>query len=77
MPYQRYTYAQLTAQINLLSLLAAHLQEQRGLDHEHNAARSIIVTRIKHEIDRLNAHRSKVKDREQQIHNARRFRSNA
>jgi hypothetical protein len=61
MPYQRCTYAQLTAQINLLSLMAATLQEQRGLDAETNAARTKIITRIKHEIDRLNNHRSKVK----------------
>jgi hypothetical protein len=77
MPFHRYTYAQTTAQINLLSELCTYLQAETTRDPEWNAARSIVLTRMKHEIDRLNNLRSKVKAHGQQVHNPRRFRTDA
>lgn len=75
MPYHRYTYAETTAQINLISRMAAQLQEQRGLDAEHNAARSILLARMKHEIDRLNNLRNKVTQNGKQVHDTGRLRA--
>ena len=77
MPFHRYTYEQTTAQINLLSELCCYLQSENARDGEWNAARSIYLHRMKHEIDRLNNQRKRLKQNVEQIHNTRRLRPNA
>lgn len=61
MPYNKFTYADLTAQLNVLSQLAATLHQATGGDHPTRYARTLIGSRIRTEIDRLNRHRKKMK----------------
>jgi hypothetical protein len=60
MPFQRLSYGQLTAQINILSQLAAHLQELRTSGQDATSAKQTIVGRMFQEIERLENHRRKI-----------------
>lgn len=68
MPFNRFSYNQLTAQINVLSFLGAALYEIQEPDQETKVAIARISGRIRTEIDRLARHRKK--DKRSQIDEA-------
>lgn len=68
MPFNRFNYEQLTAQINVLSFLGAAMYEIQQPDAETKVAIAKISGRIRTEIDRLARHRKK--DRKYQIEQA-------
>lgn len=57
MPFNRFTYAQLTAQINVLSRLSEKCVDLQVNDPQLREAATLIGSRIRTEIDRLNRHR--------------------
>ncbi len=61
MPYNRFNYEDLSAQVNVLSHLAVECVNQQARGGATNKAATLIGSRIRTEIDRLNNHRKKLK----------------
>ena len=61
MPYNRFSYEDLSAQINVLSHLAVECFNQSMRGPVYTTAATLIGSRIRTEIDRLNRHRKKMK----------------
>jgi hypothetical protein len=57
MPFNRFTYQQLTNQINVLSRLSERCIDLQMSDPQLRDAATLIGSRIRTEIDRINRHR--------------------
>lgn len=61
MPYNRFTYRELTAQLNVLSKLAENLYHIDQADPDVRKAVTLYSGRLRTEIDRIAANRRKMK----------------